>query len=95
MVFAEKGNASTWVRTPIQFEYRPDVLNTFVDENFKTLPQTPSVTDGNPYAKAALRFSRSPRPLLVSPHEKADLPRELLHYAPEIVYCGSLYPVID
>jgi hypothetical protein len=51
--------------------------------------------DGNPYAKAALRFSRSPRPLLVSPHEKANLPPELVHYAPEIVYCGSIDPVLD
>lgn len=95
VVLAEKGSASTWDRTPIQFEYRPDILNTFVDKNFKALPQNPSVMDGNPYAKAALRFSRSPRPLLVSPHEKADLPPELVHYAPEIVYCGSIDPVLD
>ena len=95
VVLAEKGSASTWDRTPIQFEYRPDILNTFVDKDFKTLPQNPSVMDGNPYVKAARRFSRSPRPLLMSPHEKADWPPELEHYAPEIVYCGSIDPVID
>jgi hypothetical protein len=95
VVVAEKGVASTWDKNPIQFEYRPGILNAFVDESFATLPQTASAMDGDPYAKAALRFSRSRRPLLVKPHEKADLPPELVHYAPEILYCGSIDPVVD
>jgi SAM-dependent methyltransferase len=95
VVIAEKGIASTWDKNPVQFEYRPDIMNAFVDENFVPLPRNAAAMDDDPYAKAALRFSRSRRPPLVRPHEKADLPAELVHYAPEIVYCGSIDAIID
>jgi SAM-dependent methyltransferase len=95
VVIAEKGSQSTWDKNPIQFEYRANTVNTFVNENFETLPQTALAIESDPYAKAALRFSRSRRPPVVHPHEKVDLPPVLVHYAPEIVYCGSIDAVVD
>jgi hypothetical protein len=95
VVIAEKGSASSWDQNPIQFEYRPDVVGVFVDKNFETLPQSVEMADRDPYVKSALRFSRSRRPQLVGPAEKAEIPRELIEYAPQIVYCGSIDPVPD
>jgi hypothetical protein len=95
IVIAEKGSQSTTDKHPIQYEYRPDVVNTLVDGNSETLPQDLQAVDENPYLKAAVRFSRSRRPLLVKPQERAQLAPELLNYAPEIVYCGSMDAVLD
>ena len=90
VVIAEKGDASTSDKNPIQFEFRAGIVNVFVDETFETIPQPAEVLHRDPYAKAALRFSRSRRPLAVQPHEKAALAPELVNYAPQIVYCGSI-----
>jgi len=95
IVIAEKGSQSTSDKHPIQFEYRADTVNTLVDGNYKMLPQDPLAADENPYLKAALRFSRSRRPPVVKPHEKAQLPIEFVSYAPEIVYCGSIDAIVD
>ena len=95
IVIAEKGSQSTSNKNPIQFEYRPDIVNTLVDEKFETLPQSLQEMDKNPYLRAAMRFSRSRRPPIVKPHEKGRLAPELVNYAPEIVYCGSIEAVLD
>jgi SAM-dependent methyltransferase len=95
VILAEKGGASTWDKNPIQFEFRPDIVDVFVDENFGTIPRPAEVIDRNPYAKAALRFSRSRRPLIVRPDEKVALAREFTEYAPQIVYCGSIDAVLN
>jgi SAM-dependent methyltransferase len=95
IVIAEKGSQSTSDKHPIQFEYRPGIVNTLVDEKFETLPQDLLAADENPYLKAALRFSRSRRPPAVKPHEKAQIAPEFVNYAPEIVYCGSIDAVLD
>jgi SAM-dependent methyltransferase len=93
IVIAEKGSRSTSDKHPIQFEYRPG----FVPADGKLQIPLRDAMSGNenPYLSAALRFSRSPRPPAVKPHEKAQLPSEIVNYAPEIVYCGSIDAVLD
>jgi SAM-dependent methyltransferase len=95
IVIAEKGSQSTWARIPIQFEYRSNIPSAYVDGGFETLPQDLSAIEDNPYLKAAIRFSRSRRPPFLRPDETAELPPKLLHYAPEIIYCGSLEAILD
>ncbi len=95
VVIAEKGNGSTWDRNPIQFEYRPNIVNTFVNEKFETMSRTAAVIDRDPYAKATMRFSHSPRPPIARFDEKVALAPELNNYAPEIVYCGSIDAILD
>ena len=95
IVVAEKGNRSTWNKNPIQYEYRPNIPHAYVDGNFETLPQDSSTADPDPYLKAALRFSRNGRPPILRPDERADLPSNLVNYAPGIAYCESLVPIVD
>ena len=94
-MIAEKGANSTWNRTPIQYEYRQNVPHTVIDGEFETLAQDARANAEDPYIRAAMRFSGSKRPLLLRPAERVDLPHELLQYAPEIPYCGSLQPLRD
>jgi hypothetical protein len=91
VVIAEKGSRSTWQESPIQFEFRPDIEGLCVDGALRPLPLEAAAIERDPYLRAAARFGRSRRPVLLSQAEKcADLPAELRDYAPEIVYCGSL-----
>jgi hypothetical protein len=92
---AEKGLQSTWNKNPIQFEYRPNVVFTSIGGQPELRAQDPSEAGGDPYVRAAIRFKGSRRPLLLRPEEKADLPRDLTEYAPEIVYCGSIATTPD
>ena len=95
VVMAEKGLQSTWNKNPIQFEYRPNVVFTDVDGQPELRAQDPSEGGTDPYVRAAIRFKGSRRPLLLRPDEKADLPRDITEYAPEIVYCGSIDAAAD
>jgi SAM-dependent methyltransferase len=95
VVMAEKGLQSTWNKNPIQFEYRPNVVYTGVDGQPELRAQDPSESGNDPYVRAAMRFKSSRRPQLLRPEEKADLPRNLTEYAPEIVYCGSIDATAD
>jgi len=92
VVIAEKGNSSTCDRSPVQFEYRPTIR--FEDRNGRPeiVPQAYPRDAGDIYVSSALRFHRSDRPLLLKPHEKAAILPEILHYSPETVYCGSIFP---
>ena len=93
VVIAEKGPHSTWARTPIQFEYRSSIR--FEERNGvgEIVRQTIPDDAGDPYVAAALRFHRSQRPLSLAPTEKISIPTEFLHYSPETIYCGSLFPI--
>ena len=95
VVMAEKGLQSTWNKNPIQFEYRPNVVFTDVGGRPELRAQDPSEGGTDPYVRAAIRFKGSRRPLLLRPDEKADLPRDITEYAPEIVYCGSIDAAAD
>jgi SAM-dependent methyltransferase len=95
VVMAEKGLQSTWNKNPIQFEYRPNVMCTGVGGQPELRAQDPSESSNDPYVRAAIRFKDSRRPLLLRPEEKADLPRNLTEYAPEMVYCGSIEAIFD
>jgi len=90
IILAEKGLHSTWNRNPVQFEYRPNVLYGSADGKSEIQPQELSQAVSDPYVKAAMRFENSQRPSLLRPEEKADLPSDLIEYAPQIVYCGSI-----
>ena len=93
VVIADKGNHSTWTHCPVQYQYRQNIPNAYIQGKFETLPQDLTENSNDPYVRAALRFSRSLRPPLARPEEKAALPEQYLHYAPQIVYCGSLLPI--
>lgn len=95
IVIAEKGKQSTWDKNPIQFEYRADTTRIVVEERLEISPQDPIEMPENPYIKAAVRFAGTQRPLVIKLHEKCQLPPDRLHYAPEIVYCGSIDAVSD
>lgn len=90
VVIAEKGNDSDWKKSPVQFLYRPNVTWDYVDGVPEVREQVSPKDAEDPYFAAALRFYQSNRPVLVHPHEQVELPAEVLHYAPTIVYCGSL-----
>ena len=93
VVIAEKGPNSTWTRSPIQFEYRNAITFEERDGTREIVRQTVPADIGDPYVASALRFHRSRRPALFSPMEKVSIPSEFLHYSPETVYCGSLFPI--
>jgi SAM-dependent methyltransferase len=95
VVIAEKGESSTWERSPVQFEYRDNVGHEERRGKRETRHQTLEADAGDPYLTASLRFHRSPRLPLFHPVEKIQLPDNFLHYAPENPYCGSLFPVAD
>jgi SAM-dependent methyltransferase len=86
IVVAEKGANSTWDKSPIQFEYRPNIK---VEGGGRPPQQWPAAGD-DPYVAAAVRFHNSPRPLMLRPEEKIALDPQFVDYAPEIVYCGSI-----
>jgi hypothetical protein len=93
VVIAEKSAHSTWTRTPIQFEYRDTIK--FEDRNGsrEIVRQTIPANAADPYVAAALRFYHSKRPPFLMPTEKVAIPDKFLHYSPETVYCGSLFPI--
>jgi len=92
LVIAEKQAASTWSRTPVQYQYRPDAPwrseGGQPDLGWLSLPE--HATD--PYFRSAARFARSSRPNLLHPAEAVTLPDQFFHYDPQIAYCGSLSP---
>jgi SAM-dependent methyltransferase len=92
VVIAEKGSLSTCDRSPVQFEYRPHIKFEERDGRPEIVPQAYPRDAGDIYVSSAVRFHRSDRPLLLKPHEKAEIPPEILHYSPETVYCGSIFP---
>jgi hypothetical protein len=69
-------------------------VNTFVNEKFETVLLTTEAINRDPFARAAMRFSGSSRPLLAGVDEKVALASELINYAPEIVYCGSIGAIL-
>jgi len=93
VVIAEKGPKSTWGRSPIQFEYRNTIRFQERDGVREIVRQTVPADLADPYVAAALRFHRSQRSLLFAPMEMVSIPTEFLHYSPETVYCGSLFPI--
>jgi hypothetical protein len=95
VVMAEKGLQSTWNKIPIQFEYRPNAPYHSTGGKAELRAQDPAQYADDPYVSAALRFSRSARPLLLKAEEKANLPSDLVNYAPEIVYCGTIQAVSE
>jgi SAM-dependent methyltransferase len=90
VVIAEKGERSTSDRSPVQFEYRPQLKLADVDGRREIAPQDALEEAHDPYVASALRFRASRRPLLLRPEEKVAIPKEILHYSPETVYCGSI-----
>jgi SAM-dependent methyltransferase len=93
VIIAEKGACSTSDRSPVQFEYRPNVKLVDVDGRREIAAQSVSEGANDPYVASSSRFQRSGRPLLLRPDEKAPIPAEILHYSPETVYCGSIFPL--
>ena len=93
VVIAEKGAGSTWSRSPVQFEYRPSTRFVDIDGRREIAHQTFPADAGDVYVAAGVRFHHSPRPPLLRPDEKMDLPPNLLHYSLETVYRGSLLPI--
>jgi hypothetical protein len=88
LMIAEKGPETIWSRTPVQYQYRSQVKwNAATSETeWQHLPDDAD----DVYFRSALRFSESPRPLVVSDSEKVAMPDEFMHYDPQIRYCGSL-----
>lgn len=95
LVLAEKGKHSTWIRSPVQYEYRRNIPHAYIQGKFETLPQDISENSNDPYVRAALRFSCSSRPSLAKPDEKAIIPPQYLDYAPQIAYCGSIDAILN
>ena len=93
VVIAEKGPASSWERSPVQFEYRSTIRLRNATATREIAHQTVPNDMTDPYVAAALRFHRSQRPALFASTEKTSLPSEFLHYSPETAYCGSLLPI--
>ena len=93
VVIAEKGQASTWERSPVQFEYRSTISFEERDGTREIVRQAVADNMADPYVAAALRFHSSQRPALLAATEKVALPPEFLHYSPETAYCGSLLPL--
>jgi hypothetical protein len=93
VAIAEKGPASSWERSPVQFEYRSTSRFEDRDGKREIAHQTVPNDTTDAYVLAALRFHRSQRPALFAPTEKISLPSEFLHYSPETPYCGSLLPI--
>ena len=93
VVIAERGERSTADRSPVQFEYRPHIKFVDVDGKREIAPQSVSEAVNDPYVTSSARFARSRRPLLLSSGEKAAIPAEIVHYSPETVYCGSIFPL--
>ena len=93
VVIAEKGPASTWERSPVQFEYRSAIRLRGPRRHARDCaPNGLGTMRPIPTCAAALRFHRSQRPPLFASTEKVALPPEFLHYSPETAYCGSLLP---
>ena len=90
LVIAEKGEHSTWDRSPVQFEYRPNVGP--IDPDGELPPQMLPKDAGDPYFASSVRFFRTARSCIVDPSEKVVLPDQHFHYAPRVQYCGSLQP---
>ena len=93
VTIAEKGPASTWERSPVQFEYRSTISFEERDGTREIVRQAVADNMADPYVAAALRFHSSQRPALLAATEKVALPPEFLHYSPETAYCGSLLPI--
>jgi SAM-dependent methyltransferase len=94
VVIAERGEHSTADRSPVQFEYRPNIRFIDIDGRREIAPQSVSECANDPYVASSARFQRSGRPLLLRPDEKASIPMDILHYSPETVYCGSIFPLL-
>jgi SAM-dependent methyltransferase len=90
VIFAEKGEHSSWRKSPVQFEYRPQIRFTLVDGRREITPQCLPDDGTDPYVVAAFRFHQSPRPLFLRAEEKMAIPEQFLRYSPEMVYCGSI-----
>jgi SAM-dependent methyltransferase len=94
IVLAEKGERSTWDRTPVQFEYRPGIKRNIIDgkSEIETHDLERNATD--PYVANATKFLSSSRKWLRD-GELMPLPSQYLHYSPETPYRGSLLPIAD
>jgi SAM-dependent methyltransferase len=93
VVIAEKGAASSWEKSPIQFGYRPWLEPGEIDGRGQVVQRSAPVDGLDPYFRSALRFSRSARPPIVGEAETVDLPHHLFHYDSRIPYCGSIHPL--
>jgi SAM-dependent methyltransferase len=91
IVIAEKGAASTWDKSPVQFQYRPEVGPLTSDGELPAQDLKPDTA--NPYLVSALRFYHSVRAPIVAESEKVRLPDNLFHTDPQMPYCGSLPPL--
>src|SRR5262249_41628644 len=63
VVIAEKGMRSSSDRSPVQFEYRPNIRFVDVGGKREIAPQTVPEDASDPYLASAARFRRSGRPL--------------------------------
>src|SRR6266705_1732482 len=90
VVIAEKGERSTWEKSPVQFEYRAGLRFEPVDGVPQLAPQALPEDENDPYFRSALRFFRSKRAPIVSAADKVRLPDHLFRYDPRVPYCGSI-----